>query len=85
MIFFCGLSTYFLMSQEAARIFFPLIFACRNFFLLWAHPSHHFSSGPSLTQCRLNLPKHSMRVLEVHTSNISKNVLRTTIVYMMAA
>ena len=26
-----------------------------------------------------------MRVLEVHTSNISKSVLRITIVYMMAA
>ena len=33
----------------------------------------------NVTQCRLNLPKHSMRVLEVQTSNISKNVLRTTI------
>ena len=39
----------------------------------------------NVTQCRLNLPKHSMCVLEVHTSNISKSVLRTTIVYMMAA
>ena len=38
-----------------------------------------------VTQCRLNLPKHSMRVLEVHTSNLNKRVLRTTIVYMMAA
>ena len=33
----------------------------------------------NVTQRRLNLPKHSMRVLEVHTSNISKSFLRTTI------
>ena len=43
----------------------------------------HISSN--VTQRRLNLPKHSMRVLEVHTSNISKSFLRTTIVDMMAA
>ena len=34
----------------------------------------------NVTQRRFNLPKHSMRVLEVHTSNISKSFLRTTIV-----
>ena len=55
-------------------------------------PNSCFCDGLSLitnicsivTKCRLNLTltKHSMRVLEVHTSNISK---RTTIVYMMAA
>ena len=27
----------------------------------------------NVTERRLNLPKHSMRVLEVHTSNISKS------------
>ena len=37
----------------------------------------------NVTQGRLNLPKHSMHVLEVHTSNISKSFLRTTIVYVM--
>ena len=31
----------FLMSQEAARIFPPLTFACRNFFFCFA-PLHHF-------------------------------------------
>ena len=39
----------------------------------------------NVTQRRLNLPKHSRRVLEVHTSKISKRFLRTTIMYMMAA
>ena len=39
----------------------------------------------NVTQRRLNLPKHSMRVLEAHSSNISKSFLRTTIVYMVAA
>ena len=28
------------------------------------------------TQCRLDLPKHSMHVLEVHTSNISKSFFK---------
>ena len=36
----------------------------------------------NVTQRRLNLPKHSLRVLEVHTSNISKVFLRTTIMYI---
>ena len=34
----------------------------------------------NVKQHKLNLPKHSMRVLEVHTSNIGKSILRTTIV-----
>ena len=37
----------------------------------------------NVKQHRLNLPKHSMHVLEVHTSNISKSSLRTTIVYTL--
>ena len=37
----------------------------------------------NVTQRRLNLPKHSMRVLEVHTSNISKSFLRITRVYTL--
>ena len=36
------------MLQEAARIFFRLILAYLNFFLLWVHLSHHFSNGRSL-------------------------------------
>ena len=45
----------------------------------------HEYVGSNVTKRRLNLTKHSMRVLEAYTSNISKSFLRTTIVCMMAA
>ena len=57
MIFFLWFINLFPYVARSCSNIFSLDFRLPEFFfLLWAHPSHHFSSGPSLTQRRLNLP-----------------------------